>query len=495
MNCCVYKVFCLLLFLLLFSPTGWAQVVGEDASAFESDANYSYSSLPQVRVDNGLQLRVWNVEDGLAESNIFMSYADADFNLYLSHGPVYGISWLDGYRVKKIVTPQRYALHTQGSSDWIWSVWMDSLQSYAKGMLVYDKQKETWTQNPFNEDSPHMKGGMGYVPISSDRALLLYPDNIADLSFVNRQVSSIRSADRSAIGPFVFLKKAKDGGVWILGEKGAAKLTPTQSENPAIWEWKESLFDWPVKQILLYTPIEKRAGELVFTAELDAGYMLIQYDGKELIPLYRSDEPLRFGWREDEESIWFCRGQAGEPLLVNVKNGVEMLHPVSLTGFGYVQVNEENNLFIPKINGLCAYSYYSWRKPDFALNPQYRNLFPGTILQDEKGAIWLSDPEHLNRVEKDRLVSYPKPKGFRDSFYYTQNLLPQPDGRLWIGGNFNEYILSFDSNTGQFEKISHPENRRIGFLFPRRSGGVWAITGDYGRAGIFPFGNIRRKNV
>ena len=163
--------------------------------------------------------RVYRAADGLTESLTTAVTISPRGNVWVKHGEVDAVSYLDGYGVLHIPAPTdpNYRVY-QSAAGRIWSI-------YPEGLLEYADSR--WQRYPIPELRRQVEANplralrpAPILPAEEDRVLLLLSDRLAEFRVRTAVLSVLRSANETGLEKFLDMTLAQDGGIWLAGANG-----------------------------------------------------------------------------------------------------------------------------------------------------------------------------------------------------------------------------------------------------------------------------------
>jgi len=178
------------------------------------------------RAQSVSEWRVYRQADGLAESLTTAITISPRGDVWVKHGEVEAVSWLNGYTVQHIPPPGGRNAHVYESrAGKIWSLNEDGLLEFTNdrwiGYPVAAMQHERETNPYFAIRPPPL------LPVDQDRVLVLLHDQLLEFRSLTQVATVLRSVTNTDLGLFFDLVPALDGGAWVSGARGLAHLPNT----------------------------------------------------------------------------------------------------------------------------------------------------------------------------------------------------------------------------------------------------------------------------
>lgn len=423
--------------------------------------------------------RYWTSADGLAESFAWTVTVGPTGNIWVGHGSVKESSWLDGYTVHNLPSPGNFPVLYESRSGQVWANYPIGVQGIVGlyGLQQYNREEKEWVKYELDEihsASPPLYS-LSFLPIAQDRVFFLLGDYLMEFNAAAKRTSRI--VDISAIQHEHAVHShnmsyAQDGGVWITGKKGSAKI---RSEAGIVAPASESIEfvitrEPPSQEDAI--PTEDSVGPSEKRIAAEGRHNGIDFfDGY----LWRTlclatHETITWG---GNRSFWELQGPRESFTLCRVENNRREYVKKNkiLSGmFNHGAIDQNGVIWIATIQGLARYAPPTWRTPsDFPLMDKVCHA----IHEDEKGGIWFLCLDTLVLFKNGQWIMYPLP--VPSHWIATTALASLPDGRIAIMTPSPELLL-FNPATEIFELVHHPEGRRITFIAPRAPGTIWVET-------------------
>ncbi len=214
----------------------------------------------------------------------------------------------------------------------------------------------------------------------------------------------MRSAASTGLGVFSGMALARDGGLWICGSHGVAKvLGPVRNLNPST-SWEEHLFgaDAPISGIEeIHDDLE---GGVIGLADslTNQQRVLASFNGQEWRFQDVLPKRIRQVWRGSGRVTWAMsiesllqQNDLGGPFHENEE--------VSARQYFDLAVEPSGAFWLATSDGLFRYAPLLWRSP-----PGLRR-FTGSVHcmgADQEGGLWFAAANHIFRFRNSELTSY-----------------------------------------------------------------------------------------
>ena len=439
----------------------------------------SASSTPAA--DSG-EWRYWQTDQGLADSYVVAVSRDAGGTLWVTHGDVYAMTRFDGMHVSIIPSPMLYNRFDTLDGQTGWVADHNGLHHLLNGK--WDSFPELGFTAPDNF--------MRVLSLGPSRALLLFPDRLAVFSAESRQIESLPLPSGLQIGRLLtFTSRMGDGSVWVVGEKGVARLSNIPpATGPIIWK------EYPTGDLgvanLAY-PIVCGGGEL-FVSGNESGNRgraaLLLKDGKWEIVAERRDPvgpPLR-AWRDSNGDLWLAEGDTllREPAedATAIWESVDQQDEVLSAKINDIVVNPDGTFFLATSRGVALHVRYAWKSYTSALGahgkPIQLDQHMNALLEDRRHRMWFLGEKALFGLENNEWSEYSLPAGYATDFNESNSLGELPDGRILIQLSSNAvmretYLATFDPEKNRFSPVKQPAGYKP-IMFCRRADGTFLLA-------------------
>ncbi len=167
--------------------------------------------------------RVFTKADGLTEKSCSSVTIGAGGNILVRHAKSPTISVFDGYEFTSLPGPgtNRSRIYESPGGQ-LWTITREGLLEFREG---------EWVPYPVAEIAAYFRAGntneIALLPVRQGRVLILLPDRLLQLDAEDpdrARVELLRHADQTTLGAFTAMTPAQDGGLWISGVRGVAKM-------------------------------------------------------------------------------------------------------------------------------------------------------------------------------------------------------------------------------------------------------------------------------
>ncbi len=420
-------------------------------------------AIPQICLSQtSFNWRYWRAGDGLAESYSRTVSINSKNQLWINHGSITHMSRLDGYSVKNSDNPGAYVPIFENSYEQIWSI-------YDGGFQVYKNNK--WIRY----DVEGIKTDTQFFPISLDFILYLQPESVMGFNLASKQNLPFVASENTSLGHFIDLTPAKDGGVWISGEKGLLKVK--KPETPFVSKLELIEYIPPDNDLHdLKEPLDGKNGHVYLVADSsnnDSLSRLICFDGKNWQTLHESEESIVRGWKGPQECIWLQKKDGlfriSAEGIINRVNEEEILSGEIFD----VACETDGSFWLAISSGLAQYAPSLFRTPITIRNVTSE---VHAILEQENGGLWFISRNALVLNHDNQWKTFPFPMGVYSHYHESDAFCFVGNGRLILNCTKSRNLLTFDPSKEEYTFIQHPEGRRLRLIAARDGETAWVRT-------------------
>jgi len=170
--------------------------------------------------------RVFRTVEGLPEPACISVTLAPQGRLFARHLKAASISEFDGYRISGIPAPETGKGRVYESpGGQLWTVVVEGLQEFRNGHWVLHPVPEIAAE--FRTRLPRLIDPLPLCPVRQDVVLYLLPDRLLQLSAEDQdhpRTDVILAAAQTRLEKFSGMTPSRDGGLWIAGARGLAKI-------------------------------------------------------------------------------------------------------------------------------------------------------------------------------------------------------------------------------------------------------------------------------
>ena len=433
------------------------------------------------RAQSVSEWRVYRQADGLAESLTTAITISPRGDVWVKHGEVEAVSWLNGYTVQHIPPPGGRNAHVYESrAGKIWSLNEDGLLEFTNdrwiGYPVAAMQHERETNPYFAIRPPPL------LPVDQDRVLVLLHDQLLEFRSLTQVATVLRSVTNTDLGLFFDLVPALDGGAWVSGARGLAHLPgPIRMLRPET-PWAEHLVPAGLVARNLQHPLVDDDGGVTTVGESlgTSRRVLVHFDGTNWLTRAVPGENLKFAWRDAvADEFWGVTPNAVYRIYAEHAELVGAGPPASLC-FD-VALQPRGVFWLATLEGLARRAPLAWRTP---IGARPFDSVTSAMAEDAGGGLWFANVNGLVVARPGAWRRFPWPGGTEPSFRTRDSVFALPNGRIAVSAG--EQLLLFDPAAERFTPVTPPGRglRRVLLQLPdgslvAQTALPGAASGDY----------------
>jgi signal transduction histidine kinase len=406
--------------------------------------------------------RVYRIADGLPEPACISVALAPQGKVLARHLKSGAVSELDGYTVNVIPSPgPGTGRIDQSPGGQLWAVVAEGLQEYRNGQWVLHPVSEIAAE--FRARLPRAIDPIPSYPARQGVVVFLLPDRLLQFNAEDPdspRTEALLTAAQTRLERFSSMALARDGALWIAGERGLLKFSgPVRNLKPDS-EWHDYVPPEPLPIHNLQEPHEEEGGVVTALAEAagDHQKLLVHFDGQhwtsEAIPV----DKARHAWCTVDQTCWaatidsLCAWKkGGREAVENEENSVRQYYDLAVEPGGA--------FWLATSDGLLRYAPLTWRRP--APAHQINSLVHG-LAGDEAGRLWFVSGTALHVLQNDRHQEYPLPASISNSVPALLTLFPLKNGTLLLQAG--DECLQVQPESGAFSPVL--PGRPVGTLKP-----------------------------
>jgi len=417
--------------------------------------------------------RVYKVDDGMHQSACVSVWVAPNGKVEVLHRNRSFVTELDGYDVKSIsVSEPAYGV-SEGPGGQLWAM--------VPNGLLQEVKPGDWLAFPLPAIAAESNAIASFYPARQGQVLFLCDDRLLDFNVENPEHPQVRISlrcDQTRLGKFTDMVVARDGGLWIAGERGLGKVSKLDNA----W-WSDYLPPESLQIHNLREPREDDEGGVTVIADSTAGgqSVVARFDGTVWTAQPAGVEKPRCAWRSDNKALWVLTSDA----LLRQAPGAAGLaedQDISARRFYDMAMEPGGTFWVATSAGLFHYAPPLWRNP----RPLQQLNSLVHCLADDAGRLWFVADGRLHSLQGETHGEFALPESATHDAQSVRTLFPLKDGTLLLDAV--EYPLRFDPDSGTFSPGLHlPDGARhmkpLGLL---RDGSLgvqcWnseAVTGKY----------------
>ncbi len=408
----------------------------------------------------GSDWRVYKAADGLPETVASAVTIGPHGHLWIRHPNVEWVGWLSGYEIKAIPSPgPGNSRIYESASGQLWTVTSDGLAQYNKNDTAWihytiPEIPDDLRKNNFSPLRP-----IPIAPFKQNHVLLLLPDGLMDCNVENPdhpETTPVLLASETGLQKFSTLAPAADGGLWLVGTRGLAKIRGPLRNFKRGSELEEHLLPERQQFHNAREPIEDVDGGVTVLAEAsETGPQVISYfDGRQWSFEPVTGEKLMQAWRSDTRDFWATTFNS----LFRIKAGEKQLvadEEISPHRFFDVAVETNGVFWLATSDGLFRHAPLTWRAPPAA------GINSPMIALGEDGAsnLWALSHDALWRFQNDAATNYSFPFEALGEARDTHALFVLTNGLIVLQGS--DQMFQFDPQAAKFIYPNDPPGAHV----------------------------------
>ncbi len=406
-----------------------------------------------VRAQTGTQMRSFRLSNGYPVSVSLTPKG----GLWVRHGEVPAATLFDGYTRTTIDLPEAgNSRLVESRSGQIWS-------SSAEGLLLYERgewsrhtivaMRDELRNNPMRQLRP-----VSLVAAEVNRVFVLLPGQLFEYASDTAVSTVVLMQEQFALGKFIEMFEASDGGIWVIAEMGFLKLSGPLRRISATSERK--VFQLPAGHQLLklIRAAEDGAGNLVAVANFDsagASRAIVELRSESVWFSEFHEDRTRQVWRGWDGALWAMSYNS----LVRMQNSNFVpIDRYTSGGPNYDALALTNGTFwIGSGEGVQRYGPSLWRSPAGLLKADVPVYALENSSSNSLHCFATSEGLVEWRETGSKLV--PWPEDFDPIFQARDGVYRLTNGLVLIGTATRSLLYS--SREGKFSRLEHPAKRAI----------------------------------
>jgi signal transduction histidine kinase len=404
--------------------------------------------------------RSFKMADGMPESGCIALTVSPQGKVLVRqlHQPL--VTQLDGYSIHSSPAPAlgRSRIY-QSPGGQFWTVSAEGLEEFDGGR---------WLLHPIPELMSARQAGFGQLVdpaplcvVRQGQVLMLLPDRLLEFSAQNAAAGHSRVlqwASATRLERFWGMTPARDGGLWISGERGLAKVPgPLRLIQPGA-PWIEHLLPKDCNVHALTTPHEDYEGGIVALGETatNGQKVIALFDGQDWEFLAAGSERLRQAWSGPEHGRWAMTLDSlfeWEP----ARRELVADEDISPRQFFDLALEPGGAFWLATSDGLYRYAPLLWRIPQ-AL--RQLNSLVHCLAGDSENRLWFVAGSSVHLLQDGLLRDYPLPGGINGRFQ-PRALYLLKGGVVVLAARFTEpargeRLFQFQPAKGAFTPLPSP---------------------------------------
>jgi signal transduction histidine kinase len=408
--------------------------------------------------------RAYKVDDGMHQSAcISVSVAPNGKIVALHRNRSFAVE-LDGYSVTSVSLPDPANEVSEGPGGQLWAI-------LATGLLRESKPG-TWTMQPVPEFAA-ISNPISFHPTRWGQALFLHPEGLMAFRADNlerSQTQVLLRHDQTRLGKFTDLAGARDGGLWITGERGLGRTPKLTTDIRLEDVWQDYL---PAESLTLQNlraPREDAEGGVTMVAELSTtGQKVVaRFDGQNWAAQPAVAETVEQAWRSGDRIQWMV---TPEVLFRQAPGQAQPAEYQEISARRYYDMVMEpgGTFWLATSGGLFRYAPPLWRRP---LPLQHLDFPVRSLAEDPAGRLWFVTAGRLHSFQGESHREFALPDALAHEALSVRAIFPLRNGTLLLDAGGQSYSVN-------------PESGLFGPGLPRRDGARHVKP-----LGLLPNGNL-----
>jgi signal transduction histidine kinase len=397
--------------------------------------------------------RVYKVADGLPESTCISVTLGPHGKVMVRHLGVSSVTVLDGYEVTVVPGPASGNSNGrvyEGAGGRLWTVEREGLQEF---------NGESWVPHPVPEIAAALRAAVPrpidpvpLCPMRKGLMVFLLPDCLWQLNLEDPNHAESKVLGRGVnthLGRFLSVAPALNGGLWVTGERGLAKVpAPSRQAKPEA-DWEELLPPNSLGISGLQEVHEDKVGGLTVLAESAATHqkVIAYFDGEQWSVQGVGADRIRHGWRGFDGACWAA---TTETLFQWDARRLEMVENEEIWANHYYDLAVEPGgaFWLATSEGLFRCAPLTWRTPVAAKGI---GSAVHCMAGDKSGALWFATDSGLDSVQEGEIEEHPFPASGQRSLEATRALYALANGTILL--ETPNQLFRFDLVAGTFADL------------------------------------------
>ncbi len=313
-----------------------------------------------------------------------------------------------------------------------------------------------------------------FLPVRQGRVIFLLPNRLMDFSddADGPRTTELRRADQTRIGLFTGMTATRDGGLWISGTLGLAKLPGPARDLNATTSWREFTVPAALGIRDLHQPHEDDQGGITAVADLadHSGQAVVRLDESlhwETIPVGK--DIVQQAWRGTDQticgvthdSLWELRGSP--PARVNNED-------LPVRQINDAAVESDGAFWLATADGLFRFALPLWQSPGALQNLNGPVRCPA---EDSGGRLWFLANAGLCQLAGDQLQQYPLPDSNPRILQTARALFVLKTGALLLDTGTGRCFEFRPDQKTFLEPFAAEDRKQMRLLGQKPDGNVW----------------------
>ncbi|HEY3860884.1 MAG TPA: ATP-binding protein [Verrucomicrobiae bacterium] len=437
-------------------------------------AAFVFVALAQAHGQQAPSWREFNQSQGFPQSS-FSSVTLAENGAVLAvDSALSSVCLFDGFDAKSLPLPPGAARVYQSPAGQLWTL-------SPRGLWTFREQD--WKCYPL--DGLAGAASVSKIPLSPVRlnvALCLLPGELIECNAedpAHFRVQTLREAGAN-LGQFSSMAVGVEDELWIVGERGLARVSGPQRSLSAASEWREFVVPASLHLLRLRHPQPDENGvTLAADSSQDGQSRMVHFDGDQWQARTLGAAQVSFAWRGPDNSYWAC---SSNRLFHESPSGLAVDAALSPRRYNDVAVDWHGTFWLATSAGLVRYAPNLWQPAaaDDSTSALAQSLAGSGYWPETFGQIAAFDMDSTNGagMRSGQSGARFKPIGLLRDGHVCYATAPSKDSNRRNG------LGAFDGTNFQALPIFVPQAAaaaNLHCLLAAPSGDLW-LGGDFGTA-------------
>ena len=337
---------------------------------------------------NASYWRSYKVYDGLHQSACVAVSVAPNGKVLAVHLNRTFATEMDGYRVTPVTLPEPVEEISESPGGQLWA-------TSPKGLLQ-EVKPDTWLAHPVPENAAENNNFAPLYPVRQGQVLFLRDDRLFELNAADPehpQIQVLLKVDQTRLGKLTDMVAARDGGLWIVGERGLGKVSKLK------YSWSDYLPPESLRIHNLREPREDDEGGVTMVAESisDGQTVVARFDGAGWTTQPAGGEKVRRAWRGGARALWVMTPDALLRQAPGETNLAEM-QDFSARRYNDMAMEPGGTFWLATSAGLYHYTPPIWRTPRPLLQ---LNSLVHCLAENNSGQFWFVADGRLHSLQGD----------------------------------------------------------------------------------------------
>jgi signal transduction histidine kinase/ligand-binding sensor domain-containing protein len=397
------------------------------------------------RSQNASDWRIFRDYNGLHQSACVSVSVTPDGKVLVRHPDGMFVTEMDGYNVKSIPLPSSAAAVSESSDGQLWVMTRDGrLEEFNQG---------AWTAHPAPEIGAAGDVIAPFYVAEKGHIIFLCAGQLMEYDAENPgqpQTHVLLRSDQTRLGTLTGMTVARDGGLWITGERGLGKA-PRLALRPGLEKsWNVYLPPESLQIQNLQEPREDDEGGVTVIAKSSAtnGQKIVaHFDGLDWAAQPAGMENILCAWQSSDRILWVATANSLYQQEPGQTNWTEY-QEISDHQYNEAAMEPGGTFWVATSDGLFHYAPPLWRSP----NPiQEINSPVRCLAEDAAGRLWFVAAGKLHSLQGEIHHEFALPDKMADDTSSVRALFALKDGTLLL--DVGENLLQFRPDTGVFSIV------------------------------------------